>query len=135
MPYPDIPGFMTRLRDSEAISAHALQLLILTAARSEETVGALWEEVDIPGGVWTIPANRMKARKVHRVPLSRAAIEVLEHMRAIQTSKYVFPGLSRPKMSGSTFERVPLRSRLSIHRAWLPIVVSGLVRRANELSP
>jgi integrase len=102
MPYSDVPGFMTLLRASDARSAYALQFIILTAARKEEVLGALWNEIDIPGGAWTIPANRMKAGIEHRVPLSREATDVLRHMREAKTGEYVFPSASRSRMAVST---------------------------------
>jgi integrase len=99
MPYSDVPGFMTQLRASGAMSAYALRFLILTAARREEVVGARSSEIDTAGCVWTIPANRMKAGKEHRVPLSQGAFDVLERM--CRTNEYVFPGVSRAGMSGA----------------------------------
>jgi hypothetical protein len=70
MPYPDIPGFLGKLREVESIHALALEFLILTAARSGEVLGATWDEIDIDAQVWVIPASRMKAGREHRVPLS-----------------------------------------------------------------
>jgi integrase len=118
MPYSEVPGFMTLLRASRATSAYALQFLILTAARREEVLGTRWSEIDIPGHVWTIPANRMKARKEHRVPLSRAVGEVLERVRAAQTSEYVFPGLTRSRMSASSLNAF-------LYRIECPFTVHG----------
>ena len=118
MPYSDVPGFMTQLRASRATSAYALQFLILTAARREEVLGARWSEMDVPGRVWTIPANRMKARKEHRVPLNRAALEVLEHTRAVQTSEYVFLGLTRSRMSATALNAF-------LYRIECPFTVHG----------
>lgn len=90
LPYRDLPDFMAKLRERESISARALEFLILTAARSGEVMGATWDEVDIKNRTWTIPANRMKAGKQHRVPLSDRAIEILQSLP--REGKYVFPG-------------------------------------------
>jgi integrase len=118
MPYSEVPGFMAQLRVSELTSAYALQFLILTAARSGEALGARWDEIDVAGRTWTIPANRMKAGKEHRVPLSRAAVEVLERVRVVQTSEYVFPGLTRSRMSASSLNAF-------LYRIECPFTVHG----------
>jgi integrase len=72
------------------LSAKALQFLILTACRSGEVLNATWDEIDLEGGLWVIPARRMKAGKEHRVPLTEPMIEVLESLPRL--SEYVFPG-------------------------------------------
>ena len=81
MPFNDVAGFMAKLRSRPAVAARSLELLILTAARTGEIVGATWDEFDLAGAVWTIPAARMKARAEHRVPLSGAALAVLKDLR------------------------------------------------------
>ena len=80
MPYALLPDFMKALRTSptDAVTQLALEFLILTAARSGEVRFMAWAEVDVEAAAWTVPAARMKARRVHRVPLSRRALEVLE---------------------------------------------------------
>lgn len=95
MPYDQVPAFMARLREVDAISARALEFCILTAARSGEVLGAAWDEVDLEAAVWTAPAERMKAGGIHRVPLSGAAIELLRPLHDLRVSSYVFPG-ARP---------------------------------------
>ena len=70
MPYEDVAAFIAKLREREAASALALELCILTAARSGEILGMRWSEVDFDKKIWTVPANRMKAGREHRVPLS-----------------------------------------------------------------
>ncbi|MDF1679030.1 integrase arm-type DNA-binding domain-containing protein [Ponticaulis sp.] len=77
LPHADIADFMDMLSKRSGVSAHALRFTILTAARSGETRGMRWAEVDLENGVWTIPAERMKAGKEHRVPLSSEAINLL----------------------------------------------------------
>lgn len=77
LPHADIPDFMNALSTRKGVSARALTFTILTAARSGETRGMTWAEVDLDNGVWTIPAQRMKAAKEHRVPLAPVAIAQL----------------------------------------------------------
>ena len=78
MPYADVPAFMVTLAERDARSRRALRFTILTAARTEEVVGAQWAEFDIPGKLWTIPAGRMKGGREHSVPLTAAAVAILE---------------------------------------------------------
>lgn len=92
MDYQDVPAFMSELRGMDSVSALALQLLILTATRTSEALLAQWSEVDLEAAVWTIPAERMKARREHRVPLSKAAVAVLEAVPHIDGNRYIFPG-------------------------------------------
>jgi integrase len=73
MTYADVPAFIGRLRERDAIAAQALEFTLLTAARSGETLGATSMEIDAEARVWTLPATRMKAGREHRVPLSDAA--------------------------------------------------------------
>ncbi|MEO5347047.1 MAG: integrase arm-type DNA-binding domain-containing protein [Magnetococcus sp. YQC-9] len=95
LPYREVPGFMQTLRKQEVGGALALQFTILTATRTSEALGALWSEIDLDARGWIIPAERMKADKEHRVPLSDPAIAILHHMQARRESDYVFPG-NRP---------------------------------------
>jgi integrase len=88
MPYNDVPGFLVELRQEKGIDARALEFTILTAARVSEAVGARWSEIS--GEVWTVPAERMKGGKEHRVPLSHRAMDLLETMP--RTRDLIFPG-------------------------------------------
>ncbi|UGX87102.1 tyrosine-type recombinase/integrase [Phyllobacterium meliloti] len=92
MPYTELPAFMERLRASEGTGARALEFTILTAVRSGEARGAIWPEIDLKKKIWTIPSNRMKSDKQHRVPLSDRAVQIVEDMMAVSISNYVFPG-------------------------------------------
>jgi integrase len=83
MPWRDVPAFWTQLDAREGVSAACLQFLILTAARSGEARGARWDEIDLAGRVWNVPAARMKAGKAHRVPLSAEALDVLASVRGL----------------------------------------------------
>lgn len=78
MPYSDVPEFMTALASRDARTRRALRFTILTAARTDEVVAANWAEFDIPGKLWTIPAGRMKGGREHAVPLTEAALSILE---------------------------------------------------------
>ena len=92
LPYAEIGEFMKLLRAEEGVAAKALDFLVLTATRTSETIGATWDEIDLVGKVWTIPADRIKAGKEHRVPLSSAALAVLEELKKVRVGKHVFPG-------------------------------------------
>lgn len=92
--YNEVPDIMLRLREKDTASAYNLRFTILTAARSGESRGALWSEIDIDNKVWTIPAERMKAGREHKVPLCDEAIEILETMKKwnIKKSEIIFVG-------------------------------------------
>lgn len=92
MPYTELPAFMAELRGMGSVSSLALQLLILTATRTSETLKAEWSELNMEAAEWTIPASRMKARREHRVPLSKAAVAALEAAPRIADNPYIFPG-------------------------------------------
>ncbi len=95
MPYVDVPAFVTRLQRLEGWAATrlAFEFLILTASRSGEVRFAAWDEFDLDAALWTVPAERMKARVKHEVPLATRTLAVLREVRAAYpTSKLVFPG-------------------------------------------
>ncbi len=91
LPYDEVAGFMVELRSNSSIAARALELTILCATRTNETLGATWEEFHLRDRVWIIPAARTKRDREHRVPLSDAAVAVLEAMAAIRQGERVFP--------------------------------------------
>lgn len=90
LPYADITGFMADLAGREGLAARALEFAILTAARSGEVRGAAWGEIDFDARIWTIPAERMKAGKEHRVPLSSRAMALLRSLPRVTGSPLVF---------------------------------------------
>jgi len=92
LPYADMPEFMSKVRLREGLSARVLELQILTATRPGETAGAQWDEVDLAAAMWIIPAERMKADKEHRVPLSAAALSILQSLPHVSPS--IFPGVN-----------------------------------------
>lgn len=89
--YADAPAFMTALRPRDSIAAAALEFCILTACRTSEVIGALWEEIDFDKCIWTVPANRIKGELQHVVPLSPAAMAVLKRMKGGHKD-WIFPG-------------------------------------------
>lgn len=93
LPYKQIATFITKLRDRKGSSALALEFMILTAARTGEVRGAKWQEIDLSTKVWTIPADRMKAGKEHRVPLCSRVIQILNSMKSNRNlDEFVFAG-------------------------------------------
>ena len=97
IPYGEVPGFMLELLANGSMSALSLRMLILTVTRSSEVRLAKWEEVDVSLKVWTIPAERTKTKKEHRVPLSDSSIRLLESLPRYEGNSYVFPGAHKSK--------------------------------------
>jgi integrase len=91
--YEEIGGFIKDLRNQEGISARGLEFLILTAGRTGEIIKATWDEVELDKAMWVIAADRMKAEKEHRVPLSSAALKVLSGLKETAQSDFIFPGM------------------------------------------
>jgi integrase len=91
LPYDDIGTFMVDLRKEEGVAARALEFAILTASRTSEVTGAIPIEFDRAKALWTVPPERIKARREHRVPLTTRALEILEEMAPL-AGAYVFPG-------------------------------------------
>jgi integrase len=92
LPYADIGGFFQKLHAVEGAAARAVEFAILNAARTAEVLGATWPEIDLPGRLWTIPAHRMKGDREHRVPLSPAAMALLEATDPPERHGFLFPG-------------------------------------------
>ena len=90
LPYDELPEFLTALRAQDLVSARALEFTILTAARTNEIIGARRSDIDEGAAVWTVPAGRMKGGREHRVPLSRRALEVVRGLPI--EGAYLFPG-------------------------------------------
>lgn len=133
LPVDDVGKFMRDLQARDGISARALEFLVLTAARSGEVRGATWDEIDLNNAIWTIPAERMKAGKEHRVPLSARAVEILKAMPRFDGVNYCFPA---PK--GGQLSDMSINSRYPPYGAgrcasWLPIHFQGLGGRTHEL--
>ena len=92
MPYAGVPEFMAELRREEGSSARALEFTILTAARTAETLGARWSEIDLTARVWTIPPERIKGGKEHRVPLADRVVEIMQSLPREAGNQLVFIG-------------------------------------------
>jgi integrase len=114
MAYQEVPQFMARLKEHQAMAARALEYLILTASRSGEVLGARWSEFDMDTKIWSIPARRMKARKEHRVPLTDAAMEILTPLAEIHASDWVFPGHKHGQpLSGTAIQMLLRRMKVT----------------------
>ncbi len=115
LPWREMPAFMAEMKKREGMAIHALAFAILTAARTGEVRLARWQEIDRENLVWTIPADRMKARRGHRVPLSAAAVAVLDMVAPLAKGpgSLIFPGAR---------EKAPLSD----------MTLSAVIRRMNE---
>ncbi len=123
LPHREVPAAVAAVRASSAGSPFVrlgFEFLVLTAARSGEVCGARWDEVDVAGHVWTVPASRMKMKRDHRVPLCRRALEILDAARTLGAGRYplVFPGKGGKVLANRTL-RKPLQ------RLRIPAVVHG----------
>jgi integrase len=123
MPYADAPGFMAELGNRDLVSARALEFTILTAVRTSETLGATWDEIDLPHKLWTIPAKRMKADRDHRVPLSNRAVDILKSLP--HSGKHVFMNGKHPFNDNSLLKLLRGMRDATVHgfratfRTWL----------------
>lgn len=104
--YDSMAAFMLALRGQPGTGARALEFAILTAARSGEVRGAVWDEVDLDKAVWTIPESRMKAGREHRVPLASGALELLRGLPRIDGSALLFPNTKGAPLSDMTLTAV-----------------------------
>jgi integrase len=117
LPYAEIPAFLRKLRASRSseIAKLAFEFLILTATRTNELLRAKWSEVDLEHSVWIIPAQRMKAGREHRVPLSSRCVRILERAKVLSAGDaYVFAGHSGKPMSNMVFLMALRRMELAI---------------------
>jgi integrase len=114
--YVQIPTFLAQLRKTEAGESTrlALEFLILTATRTNEVLGARWEEIDRTEQTWTVPGGRMKAGQEHRIPLSQRCLELLDRADAIRSGEYVFPSRS-PRAPLSNMSLLMLLRRMHRH--------------------
>jgi integrase len=142
LPYPEIGAFLIEMRKLGGVSPAALEFTILTAARTGEVIGARWPEFDLAAKLWTIPGERMKAGREHRVPLSGRAVEILKEMAQLRKADdgYVFPGAK----DGSALSNMALlalmrrmdRGDLTVHgfRSTFKDWASEQTNFANEIS-
>lgn len=118
LPYRDLPSFMAELKKRDHLSARALEFMILTSTRTGEVIGATWDEIDLKDALWTIPAERTKTGKEHRVPLALLAIEMLESLPRLNSNVHLFPGLGPKPLSNMamlTLLRRMKRDDLTVH--------------------
>jgi integrase len=117
--YGDIAAFMTALRAGKGLPASALEFLILTGTRTGEVLNATWDEINLSDRVWTIPADRMKGGKEHRVPLSEPALVVLKRFDTGRSGGFVFPGTKPERPLSAMSMRTQLErtghSDLTVH--------------------
>jgi integrase len=119
LPYADIASFMTSLSEQAGSAARALNLLILTATRTNEAIGARRDEFDLTTSTWTIPPERMKGKRQHRVPLSAAAVSAVRAILESTKGDFLFPGSTKGKTLSnmamlSTLKRMK-RADLTVH--------------------
>ena len=113
MQYEAVPGFLAELRQRDATAALALEFTILTAARSGESLGARWGEIDLAKRLWIVPAKRMKGAREHRVPLSARAVVILEMLVKAKTGEFVFAGRNvAGPLSGMAMEMLLRRMKI-----------------------
>lgn len=124
MDYKLIPEFMRDLQQQDGVGARCLEFTIMTAVRTGEAIGATWAEINLNDKLWTVPANRMKAKKEHTVTLSDACISLLQAMKAQQCSDYIFSGQSR-KGNLSDAAMTSVLKRMGVKTKENPITVHG----------
>jgi len=124
----DAPIWFSALRMREGFGARALEFAALTAARSQEVRGALWEEFDFESGLWIVPALRMKAEREHRVPLAQDAIKLLKALPRFQENPLVFPAPRGGQMSDMTFSAAMKR----LHQSDLKAGGQGFLDRVSR---
>jgi integrase len=100
LPFDDMPEFLAALAGRQSMAARALEFAILTVARTGEALGTTWRELDVPGKVWTLPAERMKGGREHRVPLSETALAVLEKVQPLAFQRDGGPDPNAPVFPG-----------------------------------
>ncbi len=107
LPYEDIPSFVSNLHElgGSQVTQLAFEFLILTATRTSEVLSATWDEIDLKRKLWTIPAERMKVGREHRVPLCPRSLKILQQAKLLAVdSELVFPGTKPGKpMSNMVF--------------------------------
>jgi integrase len=124
MHYEEVAAFVGKLREREATSALALELCILTAARSGEILGMRWSEIDLDKKIWTVPASRMKAGREHRVPLSPRAVAILGNLAKVKMGEFVLPGHGRGKPLSNMAMEIVLR-RMKIEGAAVQVATNS----------
>lgn len=125
----DVTVWWSALAQRDGIAARALEFAALTAARSGEVRGMTWDEVDQVAGIWAVPADRMKASREHRVPLSTSALEILEGLPRMEGSPYVFPAPRGGMLSDMSISAVMRRMQGSEEKAGRPGYLDAQTKR------
>ena len=120
LPFQQISEFMRELRTKSGFSALALEFLILTATRTSEVLNAKWDEFDMENRVWTIPAERMKAGKAHRVPLNSRAVEIYKYLAKHRTNDSLFPSKHHNKDNISNMSLIAIMRRMPAYFQYVP---------------
>lgn len=122
MPFEDVPAFVAELRERDAVAALMLEFTILCASRTGEVVGAQWGEIDRKAKVWTVPKDRMKAGKEHRVPLGPRALEILGNVEKLRgKGDWIFPGPRK----GKPFSNMAMLMLLKVRMDRADLTVHG----------
>ena len=124
----DAPRWFTALQAREGFGARALEFLALTATRSQEVRGALWEEIDLDKALWVIPGNRMKMGKEHRVPLDARAVALLQALPRHEGNPLVFPAARGGKLSDMTLSATMKR----MHESEIAKGGAGFIDRTSK---
>jgi integrase len=124
----DAPRWLAALRKRDGTGARALEFAALTASRSKEVRGAVWEEIDLDAGLWVIPAARMKMDREHRVPLTPEAVALLEALPRFEDNPLVFPAPRGGEMSDMTLSAAMKR----LHKADVDAGGPGFVDRVSK---
>ena len=109
----DAPAWLADLRKRDGFAARALEFLTLTAARSGEVRGAAWEEIDLHKALWTVPAERMKMQREHRVPLTAEAVDLLKALPRLDGNPLVFPGARGGQLSDMALSMLMKRQHMA----------------------
>jgi len=111
LPYVEMPAFFQCIQQAKGVGARALEFTALTVGRTAMTLGAMWSELDLDEGIWTIPGDRMKGKREFRMPLSKPALSLIEKMVELRVSQhpdlFIFPGATSSGMlSNNTMLKV-----------------------------
>jgi len=140
IPFAEAPAFYRRLKDQPGTGALALRFGMLTAARSGEVRGATWPEIDLQAALWTVPGERMKAGKTHRVPLNSEAVALLKSLPHVEGEPYVFFSPMKPGKPLSDMTLLAAMRRMKVEavphglRSTFKDWASELSGAANEVS-
>lgn len=141
LPYADMPKFWKDLSKRDTPASSMLRFTILTAARTGDCRFAVWDEIDFDENIWTIPDDRMKSGKEHRVPLSPQAVKVLKEQKKKRTNDFIFPGPSNDKAFSenamlSVIDDMGFKGKITVHgfRSTFKVWASEQTNYPNEVS-